>query len=201
MAADICITSVSPTACGHFNVVVLVDGILYTYVFHTTVVTPLSAEEVEEYVRLCIRRNGIPLDQLEGRVIRGDEATNVKQYDIIGAGSAITKTNIGTVYVDVLPGANGQRALIDFTGCLEYRIILTANLVGTGPFGVRLVRDSDNAVLYENASIALTGERELDTNWQPLPAAASGLQLARLQAKSIVAADDPVFRRCIILVR
>jgi hypothetical protein len=42
------------------------------------------------------------------------------------------------------------------------------------------------------------GERELDSDWQPLPATfvGQGLTLLRVQCKSTVAADDPVFRRC-----
>lgn len=113
----------------------------------------------------------------------------------------VTKTNIGTTYVSIPPGANGERCLVDFTNATQFRIIMHANLVATGPFGVRLLRDSDNAVLFENASVALTGERELDTDWLSLPAEANGLILVRLQAKSSVAADDPVFRRIIMLVR
>jgi hypothetical protein len=135
------------------------------------------------------------------RVIVGEEATNVKSYNLLGPGLAVTKTNIGTTYVNILPGTSGERSLVDFTGCTEFRLIASANLVGTGPFGLRVVRDSDDAVLYENASIALTGERELDTNWQTLPGAASGNILVRVQAKSNVAADDPVFRRVTLVVR
>jgi hypothetical protein len=123
----------------------------------------------------------------------------VKQYTILAA--PVTKGNIGLAWVNVLPGANGERSLVDFTGCTEYRLILHANLVGVGPFGARLVRDSDSAVLYENTSIVGLGERELDTDWQVLPAQANGLTLVRLQCKSGVANDDPIFRRCILLVR
>jgi hypothetical protein len=132
-------------------------------------------------------------------VCNGDEATNVKQWVILA--KDVTRSNIGTAYVNVPPGLNGERSLIDFTGCTEYRLILNMNAVGTGPWAVRLVRDSDDAVLHEATNITGAGEKELDTNWTTLPAAANGLVLVRLQAKSNVGADDPVFRRCVVLAR
>lgn len=195
--AGICTSTVSPNNCGHRTLTI--GGV--TLVMHEGELLPLSAEELTEFYRLGVRHRGVALAQLLNRVVLGDEATNVKQYDLLAAGSAITKTNIGTVYVDVLPGANGQRSLVDFTGCTEFRLVLNANLVGTGPHAARVVRDSDNAVLFESTNLGAVGERELDSTWQPLPAAASGLMLVRLQAKSATAADDPVYRRCIVLAR
>lgn len=203
--AGICTATVSPDACGHSTVTVLLDGQIVTLALHEDDLLPLTVEERELLVRLGLRRlkslTGVTLAQVLNRVVQGDEATNVKQYDLLAAGAAVTKTNIGTAYVDVLPGANGQRSLVDFTGCTQYRIVANVNIVGTGQFGMRVVRDSDSAVLHENANIGAAGERELDTDWQTLPAQASGLLLVRLQAKSTAAADDPIFRRCILLAR
>lgn len=204
--AGICVTSIRKSGgdCDHREITVDLDG--QPIVIHDMGAAidaqPWDAAAQELFVRLGIRRLrslGVSLDALANRVTNGEEATNVKQYAILT--KDVTKTNIGLAYVNVPVGANGERSLVDFTGCTEFRLVLHANLVGVGPFGVRLVRDSDSAVLYENASIALTGERELDTDWQPLPAAASGLTLVRFQAKSSVAADDPVFRRLILGVR
>ena len=205
--ADVCTNSVSPNSCSHFNVSGDDAGELWTeHVHDSELLEPLSNEEKSTLRRLLLRKlrqrdGGITLSQFIGRVVRGEEATNVKQYDVIAAGSAITKTNIGTSYVDVLPGANGVRSLIDFTGCTQWRVILSANVVGTGQLGVRLLRDSDSAVMVENANIGAAGERELDTGWVNLPAEASGLMLVRLQAKSTVGADDPIFRRCVVVVK
>lgn len=205
MAIDICTASSSPSGCSHFNLTVTVDGSpVSLHLNDADLLTPLSDAEKEQFVRLAARRlrqSGVTLSQFLNRVLHGEEATNVKQYDIIGPGGAVTKTNIGSSYVDVLPGVNGQRVLVDFTGCTQFRIILNANLVGTGPFRARIVRDSDNAVLYENTNLGAAGERELDTDWQSLPAQATGLTLVRLQANSVTAADDPVFRRCVMVVR
>lgn len=204
--AAICTGTVSPQNCGHRTLTIALDGSPLSLSMHEgEAAEPLTAEEREQFLRLAVRwtrtSKGVTLANLLNRVVAGDEATNVKYYDVIGPGSAVTKTNIGAAWVNVLPGANGQRVLLDFTGCTEFRPVLTANLVGTGPFGVRIVRDLDDAILYENAALALTGERELDPGWLPLPAWATGLELVRLQAKSVTAADDPSFRRCGVLVR
>jgi hypothetical protein len=195
--AGICTSTVSPNACGHR--VVTVGGV--TLHLHESDLAPLSAEELEQFYRLGLRYRGVALASLLNRVVVGDEATNVKQYQIIGPGVAVTKTNIGTAYANVLPGLNGQRALLDFTGCTQFRIVLSANLVGTGPFGARIVRDSDNAVLFEAANLGAAGERELDSDWQTIPQGWDGLTYVRLQAKSVTAADDPILRGCTVGLR
>lgn len=183
---------------------VVIDGVSIDISGQHIEAGALTTEETAQFVRLGLRRlraAGIEPSAFLNRITNGDEATNVKIYNFLGPGAAVAKTNIGTSYVNINPGLNGERILINFTGCTQYRLIATANLVGTGPFGLRAVRDSDDAVLYENASISQTGERELDTGWQTLPAAASGEMLCRVQAKSTVAADDPVFRRVAMAVR
>lgn len=203
---NIIVTTSNPCSNGeHMDVTATVDGVAIAERLHDTDldVDITDADRRSFFLVACklVRKSGAPtLQQMSGRVLRGEE-TNVKQYDIIAAGAAITKTNIGTAYTNILPGANGQRALVDFTGCTQYRIIANVNLVGTGQWGMRLVRDSDDAVLFEAANLGAAGERELDTDWQTLPGAASGLALVRLQGKSQTAADDPVFRRCILVVR
>src|SRR5690242_4785902 len=55
------------------------------------------------WVRLGIKKKrlaGVTLDNLVGYCTNGDEATNVKIYSFFGPGAAITKTNIGTSYVN-----------------------------------------------------------------------------------------------------
>jgi len=157
----------------------------------------------ELFVRLGIKnaRQSVPtIEDLAGHVVNGEEATNVKQYVLFC--NPITKTNIGTAYVNVPPGANGERTLVEFTGCTEFRIVVHGLLNGAGSHQMRIVRDSDNAVLYESASIAANaGEREFDTGILALPAAATGLMYVRFQAKSATPTDDPIYRRCIIMVK
>jgi hypothetical protein len=195
--AGICTSTVSPSGCGHRQVTV--GGVVLH--LHDSDLQPLSAEELEQFYRLGLRYRGVALASLLNRVVVGDEATNVKQYQVVGPGVAITKTNIGTTYTNILPGLNGQRALLDFTGCTQFRIVLSAQLVGTGPFGARLVRDSDNAVLFESANLGAAGERELDSDWQAIPVGWDGLVYVRLQGKSVTAADDPIFRGCTVGLR
>jgi hypothetical protein len=203
----ICTTVMSPHACGHKTVTVTIDGVTVSVPLHDDDdVTPLTNEELEQFVRLGIRRlraQGVTLAQMLNRITNGDEATNVKQYDFFGPGAAIAKTNIGVAYVNICPGLNGERLVVDLTGCTEFRVIMHANLVGTGQFGARIVRDGDNAILYENTNLGVAGERELDTNWQTLPVAFQGQELTvlRAQAKSATAADDPVFRGCRVGLR
>jgi hypothetical protein len=203
--AVICTGSQSPKNCGHRLLTFLVDGVSVAFdASEYEVAVPLTEEETEALVRLSLKRlraQGVTLAQALNRVCIGDEATNVKQYNLVAPGVAIALTNIGTAWRDVLPGANGQRSLVEFTGCTEFRLVVSANLVGTGPFGFRVVRDSDLAVLYENETVALTGERELDTGFLPIPAGVNSLEVVRFQAKSAAGNDDPVVRRSTLVVR
>ena len=189
----ICTNSTSPNACSHRTVTIAGR----TIHMHESELTPLSTEELDALIRLAIRHKGVALANLLNRVVHGDEATNVKIYTFFGPGAAITKTNVGTSYVNICPGVNGERIVADFTGCTEYRMMLHANLVGTGQFGARVIRDSDNTVLHDAPNLGAAGEREADTDWQPLPVAFqnAGPMFLRAQAKSQTAADDPVFRR------
>jgi len=204
--AAICTDSVSPNNCGHRTITVNLDGTPVT--IHTSdadMLAPLTADELALLVRLTARRlrqSGVTLANFLNRVCLGDEATNVKQYDFLGPGNAVTKNNIGTSYVNVLPGLNGERIPVDLTGVTEFRVFLTLNMVGTGPLRARIIRDGDSAVLYENTNISVAaGERELDTNWQAMPQGFNGVELLRWQMSSATAADDPVFRRMGLLVR
>jgi hypothetical protein len=190
--------------CDHRNVEVLLDG--ETLSVHTGERElddiPWDDATKKHFILLGLKRLrvlGLELDSAIGRVTNGEEGNNVKQYALLM--KDVTKTNIGTSYVNVPVGLNGERTLVDFTGCTQFRLILNMNAVGSGAWGARVVRDSDNAVLFENANITGAGEKELDTDWQDLPAAANGPTLVRLQAKSTTAADDPVFRRCLMLVK
>lgn len=204
--AGIVTVSVSPRNCGHRNVTIRLDGVDYVFNdWHDAELNGgLTTEETRQLLFLSaryLRAKGVTLANFLNRVVHGDEATNVKAYNLVAPGSVITKTNIGAAYVNVCPGANGERVLVDFTGCTQFRLILTCNLIGTGAFGARVVRDADSVVLFENTNLGAAGERELDTDWQSLPGAFSGLTLLRLQMKSTTAADDPIVRRCQVLAQ
>lgn len=196
----ICTASVSPNNCGHRTLTVNLDGTIVVLELHENA-EPLSEEEKQQFVVLAarhLRNKGVTLATFLNRCVIGEEASNVKIYTFFGPGAAITKTNIGAAYVNICPGLNGERVAVDFSGCTQYRLMLSANLVGTGQFSARIVRDSDvNDVLHDAPNLGAAGEREADTDWQNLPAWAlgQGITYLRAQAKSQTAADDPVFRR------
>jgi hypothetical protein len=204
--AAICTNSIrkSGAGCDHRTVTVNLDG--ESLDLHTGE-RDLDAiawddETKRQFVLLGLKRLrvlGLSLDDAIGRVTNGEEATNVKQYPLLM--KDVSKTNIGTAYVNVPIGANGERSLVDFTGCTQFRAVLHANLILTGPWQIRIIRDSDNVVLYESPSLTQGGERELDTDWLSIPGGFTGLTFLRLQAKSNVAGDDPQFRRCVLGVR
>jgi hypothetical protein len=204
--AGICTNSIrrgGPT-CDHRTITVLLDGESITLDTGEGDLDGMAWDDAAKklFLRLGLKRLralGLALDNAIGRVTNGEEATNVKQYMLLS--KDVTKTNIGTAYVNVPPGLNGERSLVEFTGCTEFRLVANVNIVGTGNLQIRIVRDSDDAVLYESPNISTAGEKELDTGWLALPAAASGLGVVRVQAKSSVGADDPLFRRVIMLVR
>jgi hypothetical protein len=207
--AGICTNSTRDSGgdCEHLTLTVSLDGESITVksgIHDPQWAAALTADEKQTLLKLLCRwwkGKGANLANFIGRVLAGEEGSNVKQYDFLGPGNTVTKTNIGTSYVNLLPGLNGERILVDFSGCTEFRVVLTANLVGTGPFGARIIRDGDSTVLYENASINVTGERELDTGWVAIPQGFSGPEVLRAQVKSTVGADDPIFRRMGLLTR
>ena len=206
--AGICTGSVrrGGPGCDHRDVTVLLDGDIFIVDTGDGDLDAMTwtAEDKLQFIRLGLKRLralGLSLDNVVGRVINGEEGSNVKEHSFFGPGNVITKTNIGTAYVNICAGANGERILVDFRGCTQFRPVLSANLVATGPFQVRIVRDSDSVVFYESPSLGQTGERELDPGWINLPAGFSGAEVLRVQAKSSVASDDPQFRRCVLFTK
>lgn len=204
--AGICTLSIRKNgpACDHRAITVSLDGesIALSTTESELDEMPWDLAQKHQFILLALKRlrvAGLAIDNLLGRVTNGDEGSNVRAWPILS--KDVTKTNIGLAYVNVPPGANGERSLVDFTGATEFRIILNANLIGTGVFAAQLIRDGDSAVIFEATNLGVAGERELDTGWVAVPAGISGLTIVRLQAKSGTAADDPVFRRCIVLTR
>jgi hypothetical protein len=208
--ADLVTASSSPTNCSHFIVEGLNDGVMAWSVSTTEseLAVPLTVDEELQLRMLLMRKleqKGITLPEFIGRVVRGEEATNVKSYDLIApsSGTPSPNTNIGTSYVNILPGLNGQRRVIDFTGATQFQVHLFAAMPGTGPYSVRVVRDSDNAVLFE-AQTAAAAEKEVDSGWLSIPVASpmfSGQTPVRVQAKSATSTDDPTFRSMVLLVQ
>jgi hypothetical protein len=201
--AGICTNSTRKygAGCDHRTVVVSLDGESFTLDTgeHELDAMPWTSEQKRQLILLGLKRlrvSGLALDDAIGRVTNGDEGSNVKMYQFFGPGAAITKTNIGTSYVNICPGNGGEPIVADFTGCTDYRIRCYANLVGTGQWGARVVKSSNADVLHDAPNLGASGERAVDTGWQTLPAAFQGQGLVEIvaQAKSQTSADDPVFR-------
>ncbi len=209
--------------CDHHSVTVVQDGSNVTLDVEERELdaadwdAPIPAEWLQLtakqlYVKLGFKRQrmlGLALDNAVGRVVTGEEATKVKEYNIIGPGASLAITNVGTTYRNVSPAPNGERTLIDFTGCTLVRIGIAMTNTGTqsGTLQLEIVRDSDNQQLWESTAQGGTGEKSQDTVWLPLPqwvldaAGTDGEIPVRARIKSSVAADDPVVRRVKVLVK
>lgn len=200
--AGICTANTNLGGVGdhHRHTTITFAGETFTFDFDDTELNSLGAvttldkrRMLETAIRLS-RASGVSVVNFLNRVFVGDEGSNVKIWPILT--KDVTKTNIGTSYVNVPVGLNGERKFVDFTGCTQFRIRLWANLIGTGAFAARIIRDGDSTVLFESTNLGAAGERELDSGWQNLPAGFTGEEVLRLQAKSATNTDDPVFRSC-----
>lgn len=190
-----CTETNNPSGCGHYHVTV--GGV--SLEIHESELGNLTPEEIEQLLRLAVRYKGVALANLLNRVVLGDEATNVKAYTLVAPGVAVARTNVGVTPQNLLPGASGQRMLVDFTGCTEFRLAMDANIV-SGTWALRVVRSGDDEVLYQSPNLSTTGEQDLDTDWQPLPAGFDALAVVVLQVGSSASASA-TFRRCVLLVR
>ena len=74
------------------------------------------------------------------------------------------------------------------------------NQVGTGLLQVRLIRNSDLAVIYETPTSVGAGEKRLDSGWQDFANAVDEMYV-RIQAKSTVNGDDPQFHGGVLYVK
>lgn len=203
--ADICTAADDPCASGgHRTVTIPILGVPVTWrPCESELAAPFTDEERQLFASFLARarfQSGVPLAQFAGRVMRGDEATNVKVYTLFGPGVAVVKSSIGTSYSNILTEANGAPILVDFSGCTKMYPQLYGLLPGTGAqsYGIRIVRHSDDQVLYEAPSVGAqnNAERELDQGWVDLPAWAinAGEVFIRIQARGSVASLSPTFR-------
>jgi hypothetical protein len=149
---------------------------------------------------------------------RGDDGT---EYDLSAGGggggtakaalvaqwfaenAGITKTNIGTSYVDVYTtGLNGRRLKVDFTGYTQFMILCHYNHVGTGTQNVRVIDAvTTTNVLGELPGTTGAAEKEVEMGFSTLPAWATGESYLKVQMKSTTAGDDPVYRDCSVQLK
>lgn len=121
---------------------------------------------------------------------------------------SITKTNIGTGYIDVYATLwdNEEQTVIDFTNISDCAIAYMWDYVGTGSQQLRWVDPASN-VLYETPTF--TSDRNPHTSslgngwsgWFTKPVGISGILPIEQQGKSTVAGDDPIGKGYVILCR
>ena len=107
--------------------------------------------------------------------------------------SGLTKTNLGTTYVDLQPasGTEGNGCDVDGTGRVGYRFYVSWNKnFGSGTHSVQLISQTTSDVLAV-ISDTLGGRNSVTGT---LPAFYQDqLRSVKLQAKSTVSTDDPIF--------
>jgi hypothetical protein len=106
--------------------------------------------------------------------------------------SGLTKTNLGTTYVDLLisSGSEGNGTDVDGTGVVSYRFYVSWNKnAGSGTHSVQLISQTTSDVLV---TMNVVNGRNITTG--TLPAFYQDqLRSVKLQAKSTVSTDDPIF--------
>lgn len=106
--------------------------------------------------------------------------------------SGLTKTNLGTTYVDLLAGSGteGNGCDVDGTGRVGYRFYVSWNKnFGSGTHSVQLISQTTTDVLA-----TLTAVDGRNTVTGTLPAYFQDqIRSVKLQAKSTVSTDDPIF--------
>lgn len=114
-----------------------------------------------------------------------------------------TFTNVGTSFVDVYTtGVNGFRRKVNFTGATQYFVQCRWLKVGTGTTSLQVVDTASSAnVLATLDDAAAAAEHELEAGYTNLPAGMTGQLYLKLQMKSTVSTDDPVFHDCSVSLK
>ena len=172
-----------------------------------------SAQLLEAIIKR-IRESGGPTDLTVGAVADGEFLKRSGATVIGGSAGAtvreqveavwtdqVTKTNIGTAYVDIYNAvAIGRPQFVDFAGMATFDAELIWDKVGTGTQAFRVVDADDVAnVLFELANV-VDGQNDAGGP-TVLPAWATGKKRLKPQAKSTVAADDPIFFQCVVRLK
>jgi hypothetical protein len=118
---------------------------------------------------------------------------------------SLTKTNIGTSYVDIYTTGTAFHETrldrVDFADVTEVRLIFLWDYVGSGTQQVRIVdRDNNTNVLVE-ASGFTADQDPGDTGWVAKGAAFTSIHNLEFQGKSTTAGDDPISKGYALYVR
>lgn len=114
-----------------------------------------------------------------------------------GTELSITKTNIGTAFIDVYNDYGGRNFFVDLMGYTKIRYFVNINANGsTGTLNFRIVDNGNvNNVLLD---VVITNGQNVATVTIPDPLFKNFRGRLRFQAKSTVAGDDPIFDRILI---
>lgn len=109
--------------------------------------------------------------------------------------SPVTKTNIGTTYVNIYTDFGGRPFFIDTTGfnTMAIQILWSRGAAPAGVHNMRIINDADSTQIVESGSLGLTANSDDFPNVSIPPAFKNFKGKWRLQGKSTVATDDPIF--------
>lgn len=150
------------------------------------------------------KRNGNliePMTAPEQQAIIDAENTAIKASipEMIAAQwhTSVTKSNLSSTFVDVYnaAGYDGFPIYVDFRNRKYFAVVIFWNKLGTGVQSVRAVNNGN--VLFD---VEVVNGRNF-FNYQDLPAWATGIKEIRLQCKSTINTDDPIFRGAYIALK
>lgn len=110
----------------------------------------------------------------------------------------VTLTNVGTVYDGIGASKGLGLGIVNFTGALQVRFVLSVSKVGTGTQSWQLWNQTDGTEIGVIADAAAAAERTLDATFN---VALTGEKIVRVRCKSTVGADDPILFGAAILVK
>lgn len=113
---------------------------------------------------------------------------------------SITKTNIGTSFVDIYNQTNGdgKSIQIDTNGKTEVKLQVNWNKIGTGAQTVQVLEVGTANVLITLAVVSGRNVSALTT----IPAfAVDSVKFYKLQGKSTTSTDDPIFESAAIYLK
>jgi len=105
--------------------------------------------------------------------------------------TAVTKTDIGSTYTNLFTDYGGRPFFIDTTGFTKLAIQILWTKVGTGVQTLRIVDNADDTQILESSSLTTQSNDFTNVNIPQNYLNFKGKW--RLQCKSTVAGDDPIF--------
>lgn len=186
----------------HSEFVVSSDGFVTFTLDHVDVNSETAFKE-----ELARRLNGVDIDGTQTNVAKFIDEVKTDQLIYITE-QAVTLTNmlgaLVNTYVNIWTDFNGRPHLVDTTGFNSAAIVILWNKIGTGIQNVRIINHNNDTQVLKEFTIPATPTGQLileDLNVTLPPAFQNFKGRLRLQAKSSIATDDPVFNGCRIYLR